>query len=401
MKQLHLLLGLLLPLSLAAQWNQQNDFDGAERFAATDFVVDGDAYILGGLIADGPNYIGYSEYYKYDPSTDSWSEEGFFPGGKIYAGISFVADGLAYVGLGANELGNQNNELWAFDPSSGLWIQRADFPGTTRVYAFSFAAGGKGYLGGGITWINGVETYLNDLWEYNPASNTWTQRANYPGGGRVGMSAFAVDDFGYVGMGDDGSFFYIDFYRYDPDNDNWISRANFEGDNRSFYSTEVLDGKGVVIGGEGPTSAYTIDVWLYEPTDDTWIEDLQFAGAPRAYGNFFLVDNALYYGLGLVGPSDSEGSTELWGYDLSLSSATPQCLTCRALQVFPNPVVDELQVLVPENQTLQQIRVYNTLGKIVLVETSGTVSLAELKSGFYLVEVETDLGTHTERVLKR
>lgn len=74
------------------------------------------------------------------------------------------------------------------------WVQRADV-GTNfanspvlREDAASFSVAGKGYICAGYDPYNSVP--LNDLWEYDTLGNTWSQKANFPGGirrGAVGM----------------------------------------------------------------------------------------------------------------------------------------------------------------------------------------------------------------------
>ena len=49
----------------------------------------------------------------------------------------------------------------------------------------AFAIGGKGYISTGVT--GNVQTdgeYLNDLWEYDAETDTWSQKADFPGVGR-------------------------------------------------------------------------------------------------------------------------------------------------------------------------------------------------------------------------
>lgn len=50
-----------------------------------------------------------------------------------------------------------------------------DFAGTARMAAVGFAIGGKGYVGTGINWATGP---FDDMWQYDPALNTWTQKAS-------------------------------------------------------------------------------------------------------------------------------------------------------------------------------------------------------------------------------
>ena len=44
-----------------------------------------------------------------------------------------------------------------------------------------------------------------DFWEYDPAANTWTQKADFGGTARDGAVGFSIGSKGYIGTGDDGS----------------------------------------------------------------------------------------------------------------------------------------------------------------------------------------------------
>jgi hypothetical protein len=56
-----------------------------------------------------------------------------------------------------------------------------------------FAINYKGYVFGG-RYDSKEETaeYLNDLWEYDPATKVWTQKAGYPGTGNIFATNFVI-----------------------------------------------------------------------------------------------------------------------------------------------------------------------------------------------------------------
>ena len=56
---------------------------------------------------------------------------------------------------------------------------------------------GKGYFGTGYDGSN----KLSDFWEYDPTANSWTQKADFPGGARYDAVAFGVSGKGYIGCG--------------------------------------------------------------------------------------------------------------------------------------------------------------------------------------------------------
>ena len=64
-------------------------------------------------------------------------------------------------------------DFYEYDPATNTWTQKADFGGTGRYYAAGFSIGSKGYIGTG-----GLVLLFKDFWEYTPATaqtpGTWT-----------------------------------------------------------------------------------------------------------------------------------------------------------------------------------------------------------------------------------
>ena len=60
------------------------------------------------------------------------------------------------------------------------WFQRADITNFGRHRCAGFAIGNKAYAGIGHMNGTGVNIVYQDWWEFDPASNSWTQKANYP-----------------------------------------------------------------------------------------------------------------------------------------------------------------------------------------------------------------------------
>jgi N-acetylneuraminic acid mutarotase len=61
-----------------------------------------------------------------------------------------------------------------------------------------FVIGNKGYAGLGGSSPDIVK---KDFWEYDPATNKWTAKADFTGKERVFSSQFAIGTDGYVGLG--------------------------------------------------------------------------------------------------------------------------------------------------------------------------------------------------------
>jgi hypothetical protein len=66
--------------------------------------------------------------------------------------------------------GTRLKDLWEYDPITDTWTQKADFGGVGRSNAFVFTIGPRAYVGNGAT---GTSTFVADMWAYtavDPAS---------------------------------------------------------------------------------------------------------------------------------------------------------------------------------------------------------------------------------------
>ncbi len=80
------------------------------------------------------------------------------------------------------------------------WVHRSEFAGPKRLAAVSFSINGKGYVGTGNSQ-DGVFIVYDDFWEYDPICDTWTRKADFPGGLRHRAIGFSIGGKGYLGTG--------------------------------------------------------------------------------------------------------------------------------------------------------------------------------------------------------
>jgi Kelch motif/IPT/TIG domain len=234
----------------------------------------------------------FSDLYRYDPTSNTWTTMPSL-GIPMEDLASMVIGDKAYVGIGeSRELDTITNVFYEFDPSTDTWTRKADFPGVSRQNAFAFSIGGMGYiaLGFGPTAFN----YL-DVWQYDPSADKWTQKNNFPANGPVpGLgTAFSPDNqVGYI-MGTytpANSRSPIEVvWRYDPVSDNWTQMHNLPTQGMAFPSAMVVNGTGYVLGGSQ-------ECWSYNQAADSWTQ-VAFFGY-RVGGSAFSINGIGYYGMG-------------------------------------------------------------------------------------------------------
>lgn len=168
------------------------------------FVINGKAYVPAA-----------EEMYEYNPQTDKWTKKSYPSAlGYFGSGVAFSAGGKGYIGIGwKHQAGNNTSMLFEYDPANDLWTRKADFPGTLRSNSVFFSLpDGRAYVGLGTT--NDYQ-YLNDFWEYNPATDSWNRWADFPGGVRYSAVAFTIGNKAYIGVGYDGAF-KSDLWEFSP-----------------------------------------------------------------------------------------------------------------------------------------------------------------------------------------
>lgn len=194
---------------------------------------------------------------------------------------------------------------------AGPWFQKADFGGEGRHRASSFSVGNMGYMG--LRHINaaGAVDY-EDFWKYDPASNSWTQIANFPLGKIYHSTAFVIGDKAYVGTGRLTSGTYTNkFYEYNPLTNVWTAIADFPGLARRGAVSFVVNGKAYV--GTGQTnSGYSADFFEYNPATNTWAPKAPILGLPRTSSVAFSIDNYGYLG---TGNTNSGSINDFYRYD--------------------------------------------------------------------------------------
>ena len=182
---------------VADSWTAMDTFPGVLGYTATSFAIGHYGFM-------GLSYSPYfNTFYRYNSQTNVWDTIAPFPGEARQSASSFVIGSTAYVGLGNNQNNNTISctDFYRYDTLSGRWSAIAAFPGSSRRDCASFVLNGKGYIVGGI---DSTTTYINnEIWEYDPDIDVWTQLDTFPQSGlRVGSYGSNGSTFAIAGMGE-------------------------------------------------------------------------------------------------------------------------------------------------------------------------------------------------------
>ena len=123
-----------------------------------------------------------------------------------------------------------SNESVGFQTKYGVrgnWQQLANFP-TERAYSYNplFTIGGKVYVGSQSIGASSNYYYFKQLYEYDPATNFWTQKKDFPGTGRTEATVAVLNNKAYVMFGATKGAYFSDAWEYDPASDSWRQLTN-------------------------------------------------------------------------------------------------------------------------------------------------------------------------------
>jgi hypothetical protein len=286
---------------LSGKWAQEAHPTLEPTFSSQRWLGIGFAIGNYGYMGLGTNDgVDYGDLYQYDPKTNTWTRKASL-GLGMESLTGMVINNKAYVGIGftrGQTVDSLTNRLFEYDPVADAWTRKADFPGPKRMNAFAVSVGGKGYVGLGYGSGN---TNLYDVWQYDPSADVWTQKSNFPASGNYPnyVVAFSPDNqLAYVeGAGDDGSSIDVTtklFWRYNPATDTWTQMQNLPGGEMLFPSAMVVNGNGYILGGGE-------ECWMYNAASDTWTQQAFYGD--RIAGSAFGVNGRGYFGMGAQGYS--------------------------------------------------------------------------------------------------
>ncbi|MBK7129231.1 MAG: hypothetical protein IPH66_07715 [Crocinitomicaceae bacterium] len=374
-------------------WTKKANFGGLKRERAVSFSIDNYGYVATG--EDTVNMT-HNDLWRYDPELDVWTQMADLPGSTRRNAVGFALEGRGYVGTGMDSsessMGNPLNDFWQYDPLANSWIQKANYPGAGGwgvYYAGSFTADGKGYVTCGKY---GPSAYAFDLWEYKPTTDTWTQRANFPGGVRYAVTALSIENKGYVGMGIDQDLYRKDWWEYDPASNIWTEKTDIPGTERGAASTFTLGSKGfIVFGGDG---GFKDELWEYNPFSDSWNIRSNFPGGERRNGIAMAIGNKGYAGIG-KGPSGIRQNFYEYSPILPLETSDFEMIH---VDVYPNPASEYVQVFIQNEMYKGRLVIISQKGELVksiLVDSQTyTFSSADFDSATYyiiLIDCENNL----------
>ena len=236
---------------------------------------------------------------------DHWTRKADFPGGARVDAYGFAIGNKAYIGGGGVD------DLWEYNPTLDTWTQKSNPPFSIGTpWPSGFTIGNYGY----------VFTDSNQLWEYAPLTDSWIRKTDLPGPVRSVASHFVIGNKAYIGGGIYPPYSCnSNFYCYDPATNSWTSIANCPD---SFFQTTgfTANNKGYITGIWNQSGICIPMVLQYDPISNSWSQLANFPGIPRSDALSFNINNINYFGIG----DSSGGGTfkDWWQYNANTDSWT-------------------------------------------------------------------------------
>ena len=166
------------------------------------------------LLSDGTT-LAYDPYSasRFDPASETWTSAGSGPLGSHEGTAVEAANGHVFVAAGAAEVEN-NLALWDWDPADNTWSKKADWPHSSELSdRAKLLTDGEELIV--FCGEDSAQQPNRDAGRYTPADNTWTALQELPhsyltnvirSAGR--MAAYTMESPRQIGF-------------YDPTNDEW------------------------------------------------------------------------------------------------------------------------------------------------------------------------------------
>jgi hypothetical protein len=347
-------------------------------------------HILGGQ--SRMNGTLYSLHYKYNPTTDTYTQLASMPFAR--QGHSIVSVGnYIYVLGGNNSSGSIRNEVWRYDPNSNSWSTMTSMPRVRESFGV-VEVNKRIFVFGGSSFSNTLEPLID---VYNTTSNTWSTLSsskNLPTPRRhlqvkrVGNHALLVG-----GVLSDGTSTGVSEV-FDLFNETWLTNLDDLSFKRSRFSLGIIG-----------TNAYSTFGWEDQPLFGTngglWISDIMRISISSLVSSVatptgFLLNNNIEGGLSTSWALTSNATHYTLNYE-EVSSSTSVTLNNIQGNAY------NLTNLTFGKEHLARVRACNSLGcssytsivsLYVRPQTPTTISANNVTSSSATLRINSPLGAY-------
>lgn len=266
--------------------------DPIPRFAASSFMIGNMIYIIGGT---HPNFTISDTVEAYDIITNTWSTKASYPA-RLDALGAFALNGLGYCVGGQNSIeyipSLYSKSVYSYNPATNIWTQKNDFPIEQAGVNEGVIAQGKAYIVGDII-PNGIS---NEIYVYDEANDSWSLETNVPTL-TTGKYIAAIGDKIYIMGGFDPTGVPLKSnYIYDITTKTWTTGKEINTA-RAYGGTFTNNGSVYLVGGFNDLSYSSSLVEKYNTLTNNWNEEVSMTYAR----NSLCAENTDSYGYAIGG----------------------------------------------------------------------------------------------------
>jgi len=373
------LFGTIIISNAAGQWDKKADYGSFGRHRAVAVAIGNKVYAgTGHLNGDGSDEW-YSEWWEFDPASNSWAQKADYIGnnGNGDQDLTAIAiDGIGYIGLG--QWGNA--EHFKYDPTTNTWTPIANAPSGSFSNTDPFVIDGFGYF---------PEAGTNAFYRFDPVQDTWTLIGQMPASVGHRNPTFVIGSKGYFKNG-------YSFFEFKPTTNTWIPRATFPGIAPNNNIGLSQNGYGYFIGGYLGWGDMYPEVWRYDPNNNSWTQMQDYPFTTRRWCVKAKIGEKCYMGLGTNGTNFND----FWEFN---AVAGNDEFKIENFKAFPTLATDHVNFTSGSINDFK-IVVYNTSGvqvsAINAVNGSARLERSIIPSGTYIYHVvQNDEILHSERFI--
>lgn len=383
-----------------AKWKLKTDMPifSQGRWGMQTFQINGKMYSGGGY--EG-NFLSANDFYSFDPVTKVWAPKNNLPGTNANrsGGIGFTINGKAYMGLGIENFNsftdpwNFLTDLWEYDDATDTWTKKADLPGKGVGFTGVFILNNKAYVVGGATGKSDADG-TNQVYEYDPATDKWTKKADYPATSIKGQPfAFAVNDKGYISCGVLDGLGTNETYEYDPVTDKWTKKSNYPEPSITAGVSFVANGVAYCGLGSKGVGDYSLSFYYYDPANDSWHyaagSEFNFNG--RMFAKVATINDKVYVGGGWRIDNGSQTFFRDWyEIDPAVAVNVDEVHTTNKILIYPNPAND-IVYIASEGENIKY-SIYSVTGILVQqgIIDNNKINTAEIPTGNYMLKLTSN-----------
>lgn len=322
---------------------------------------------------------------------------------------------------------------------SGNWTRIGTIPGNPDGFGFGVALSENGDIlavsiyNGTLSGLVVIYKNVNNIW--TDIGNTYTINPNDSLGFRVSISSDGNTIAVTSSKTQSATQNYGSVFVYKNINNIWTQMGNeiiSPVPNEQFAKNVVISGSGnvVVVGSMTSTTGKTGRLDIFEYLQGNWVKKgeiidqngssiwwaiaLSRDGKNLAFSNLGNVtvnpipkstannieEQLITDDLSITNNYEAKGGpgSSIMVFDIQgiLSSDT---FVLENFNIYPNPTTDILNIELKENLTLEKVLIYNTSGQLVKETFEKTINVSGFSKGFYNVQVLTNQGKATKKII--